>query len=66
MNEGLPSRQEAALAYCTPGHTVRILSVLSQYGIYGKAVPHIAKDMGVTSERIRQMIMKGCRNARHG
>ena len=57
----LPSRLEAnhALVY---KHTARIHWALEWYG-RGYTLEEIAKLEKVTRERVRQMIMKGCRTA---
>lgn len=58
----MPCRQEIveALEY---KHTDRIDSVLKYYSS-GHTLEEIANIHGVTRERVRQLIMKGCRKLR--
>jgi predicted DNA-binding protein YlxM (UPF0122 family) len=67
--DGVPSRIEALYftrKFTTVGHTYftqRIHEVMSRYG-NGESLEEIAKSWAVTRERIRQILMKGCRQGR--
>ena len=58
FNDGNPSRSEVAYCLKKP-HTLRIRYAMTHY-IMGKSYEEIAKEMGCTRERIRQLLIKGC------
>ncbi len=62
LNDGMPSREEARRARWNAS-TYRFAFVLDRYSD-GRTLEEIAKELEVTRERIRQMVMKGCRQNR--
>lgn len=61
FNDGKPSRVEASWKAQKYLHNNRVKQALVGYGMLNMSLEDIAKDMNCTRERVRQLILKGCR-----